>query len=134
MRLHRNNFKLLVLTTASDVGQLGAAYRIQPSADDAVSDRDQSFQLHAVLSMTASGGAQSVKVKLQTSLDKVNWLDVAETARLTDTRTEALTKDAPLGVLQTWVRAVTVVGGQVAPLHTATVWLTSDAPFRCRTE
>lgn len=146
MKLHRNTFKLLTVSgDAVNTDQVGPAYRVQPSAEDGLPDTQQDFQLHAVLTLVKVGttteeGAdrerihQSVRVKLQTSLDKVNWVDVVETAKVDDNTTKALTKAAPSATLLTWVRAVTVLTGLVKPNHTGGVWLVSDGPFRCRTE
>ena len=134
MKLHRNTFKLLSVTgegVATD--QVGLAFRVQPSAEDNTADTDQSFGIHAVLSLQGDE-KQSVRAKLQTSIDKVNWVDLLETPRVTAKATEVFSKDAAGVVLLTWVRVVTLLGGQVKPAHKATVWLTSDGPFRCRTE
>lgn len=145
MRLHRNTFKLLAVAgDAVNTDQVGPAYRVQPSAEDGLPDTQQDYQLHAVLTLTKVGTTteegeplerlrQSARVKLQTSIDKVNWIDVVESAKALENGTKVVTKGAQ-GPLLTWVRAVTVLTGAVKPNHTASVWLTSDGPFRCRTE
>jgi hypothetical protein len=146
MKLHRNTFKLLTVSgDAVNTDQVGPPYRVQPSAEDGLPDTQQDFQLHAVLTLTKVGTTteegedrerthQSVRVKLQTSLDKVNWLDVVETAKLQDNGTRAFSKSAQNATLLTWVRAVTVLTGALKPNHTGGVWLVSDGPFRCRPE
>ncbi len=137
MKLHRNSFKLLDVTgKAVNTDQKGRAYRIHPSDEDPQQDRDQGFQLHAVLTQEGGAGSPGTKVKLQTSIDKVHWVDVLETAKLSENGTLAVSKDtsAASSTLLTWIRAVTVVVGDTKPNHTAAVWLTSDGPFRCRTE
>lgn len=135
MKLLRNNFKLLVVSGDKvNTDQVGAAFRVQPSADDATGDYQQTFELHAVLSMQGEPDKTGVRAKLQTSMDKEHWIDVVETARLTENATRAQTKPAGGQSLLTWVRAVTELQGVVKPAHTATVWLVSDGPFRCRLE
>ena len=134
MKLHRNTYKLLVVAGEGvNTDQIGMALRVQPSAEDNTPDTDQSFGIHAVISMVGDA-KQNVRAKLQTSVDKVNWVDVLETPRVTSSTTEVFTKDSPLLTLLPWVRAVTVLAGQVKPAHKATIWLTSDGPFRCRVE
>lgn len=137
MKLHRNSFKLLAVTGKGvNTDQQGRAYRIHPSDEDPRQDGDQAFQLHAVVSQEGGAGNPGTKVKLQTSIDKVHWVDVIETAKLSANGTVAVSKDtnAASSTLLTWIRAVTVVVGTTKPNHTASVWLTSDASFRCRTE
>ncbi|MEQ1508647.1 MAG: hypothetical protein ABMB14_40845 [Myxococcota bacterium] len=134
MKLHRNTYKLLVVAAEGVItDQVGMALRVQPSAEDNTPDTDQTFGVHAILTMVGDG-KQNVRAKLQTSIDKINWIDVLETPRVTSSATEAFTKDAPALTLLPWVRAVTVLGGLVKPSHKATIWLTSDGPFRCRIE
>lgn len=135
MRLHRNTFKLLsVAGNAVNTNQNGTAYRIEPSAHDTTNDTDQTFMLSLILGQTGGASSPTSKVKLQTSMDKLNWVDVLESTQLTADGSKAENKDAnPAGTpLLKWVRAVTVLGGTTLPNHTAEVWLTSDAPFSCK--
>ena len=134
MKLLRNNFKLLVVAGDKvNTDQVGLAFRLQPSGDDPTGDYQQTFELHAVLSMKGEPDKQGVRAKLQTSMDKEHWIDVVETARLTENTTRAQTRQGGQTLL-TWVRAVTELQGVTKPAHTATVWLVSDGPFRCRLE
>jgi hypothetical protein len=135
MRLHRNTFKLLSVTgNAVNTDQNGTPYRIEPSANDLTSDTEQSFMIALILSQTGGANSPTSKIKLQTSMDKLNWVDVLESTQLTADGSKAENKDAsPAGTpLLKWVRVVTVLGGTTKPNHTAEVWLTSDAPFSCK--
>jgi hypothetical protein len=135
MRLHRNTFKLLSITgNAVNTDQNGTAYRIEPSTTDSTHDPDQSFLLALIFSQAGGATSPTTKIKLQTSMDKINWVDVLESTQLTADGSKAENKDAnPTGTpLLKWVRVITVLGGATKPNHTAEVWLTSDAPFSCR--
>ena len=134
MRLHRHTFRLLAVSGNVTTDQASPAYRIEPSVNDNARDIDQSFLLHLQFSQNGGATSPTTKVKLQTSMDKQNWVDVLESTQLTADGSKAETKDtAPSGLpLLKWVRAITVLGGATRPSHTAEVWLTSDAPFTCK--
>ena len=134
MKLHRNYFKLLSITTAANTDQSGPALRILPSSEDNLRDGDQSFQLLALVGQNGGATSPSSKVKLQTSFDKTNWIDVLESTPVTTNGSRVETKDTtPANTpLLTWIRAVSVLGGETKPNHTAEVWLVSDGPFSCK--
>ena len=133
MRLHRNIATLLTVgPTNQDVS--GNIYEIVPASEDSTQDGDHGFQVY--FSLNQSGGATSptVQAKLQTSLDKTNWIDVVMSTVLNQDGPKVETKDATSAAvpLLTFVRAVTVLAGGTKPNHTADVALIASAPFRVR--
>ncbi len=133
MRLHRNIAILLaVAATAED--QTGSTYQVLPASEDAVQDGDHGIQVY--FGLTQSGGATSptAQAKLQTSLDKTNWIDVVSSTQLAADGSKYETKDATNAAvpLLTYVRAVTVLAGGTKPSHTADVRLVASAPFRLK--
>ncbi len=135
MRLHRNIVQLLLGASSSE-DRTGSIFRILPPSDDAVSDGDQGFQVY--FGLTQSGGATSPtsRAKLQTSVDKTNWIDVVLSTQLTadGAKFETLDSAGAATPLLTFVRAVTVLGGGTKPAHTVDVRLLSTAPYRLRKE
>jgi hypothetical protein len=135
MRLHRNIAQLLDGASGSE-DRTGPVYRILPPSDDTVNDGDQGFQVY--FGLTQSGGATSptTRAKLQTSLDKTNWIDVVVSTQLSadGAKFETLDSSGPAVPLLTFVRAVTVLGGGTKPAHTVDVRLLSTAPYRLRRE
>lgn len=133
MRLLRNMATLLTVTGASvATDQTGATFRLETSAEDGIKDTEQTWQVY--FKLTQAGGATSptVKVKLQTSPNKTDWVDVVESTQLTADGGKFEIKDVSGGPLLPYVRAVTVLGGATKPNHTAEVRLVSDGSFRAR--
>jgi len=133
MRLHRNIATLMDLGSAN-TDQTGNIYEVLPASEDPVHDGDHAFQVYFAL--TQSGGATSptVTAKLQTSLDKVNWIDLVTSTVLNQDGSKAETKDAGTASapMLTYVRAITLLGGDTKPTHAANVRLVSIAPFRVK--
>jgi hypothetical protein len=130
MSLHRHSAVLFALTEASAEAQTGSSYAVLPADGDGQADSAQGFR--ALISATQSGGATSptTDVKVETSADGTNWVEVAGSTQLTaDGSTYEFKALEALGPL---VRARTALGGGTLPSHTAKVVLVSNGPFRLK--
>ena len=130
MSLYRHTRPLLVVSTPTDTGQVGATHVVLPSDGDRVADQAQSYRVF--FDATQEGGATgpATDVRLETSHDKQNWVNVASATQLTQDGQVHEFKDVT--ALGPFVRAVTQLGGATKPNHTAVVVLASNAPFRVK--
>ena len=130
MSLHRHTRALLAVTTAVDSGQIGSTYVVLPAEGDRVRDNEQSYRVF--LDATQEGGATAptTDVRLETSHDKQNWVNVASATQLT--QDGEIHEFKAVTALGPYVRAVTQLGGATKPNHTAVVVLVSNAPFRLK--
>jgi len=128
MSVHRNTAKLLSVAPATDTGQVGSTYLVLPSDGDRLNDKDQSFRVF--LHGTQAGGATgpTTDIRLETSDDKTNWVTAASATQLAQDGAVHEFKDVT--ALGPFVRAVTQLGGDTKPNHTAKVVLASNGPFR----
>ncbi len=130
MSIFNNISTLLDVSQATNTAQTGSTYLLLPVSGDSVPSTAQSLRVffHATL----SGGATSptVDVRLQTSDDKTNWINVTSMTQLTAAipRHEFVTVSA----LGPYVRAITELGGGTVPNHTAKVVLASNGGFALR--
>ena len=133
MRLHRNFAKILNVGT-SNQDATGSIYEVVPASEDPTQDGDHGFQVYFSLSQSGGATSPTVQAKLQTSLDKTNWIDVVMSTVLNQDGPKVETKDAASAAvpLLTYVRAVTVLAGGTKPNHNADVRLIASAPFRVR--
>lgn len=117
---------------AINVDQIGTPLQIIPSARDKVTEPAQGF--YAWFRVTQTGGVTSptTDVKLQTSQDKVNWVDAVAATQLT--ANGGLTELKAIPALTKWVRAVSVLAGATKPDHTVQVVLLSNAHFETSTK
>lgn len=133
MRLMRNMATLLAVTANNvNTDQSGSTYRIETSTDDGIHDTDQTYQVYFKLAQAGGASSPTTKLKLQTSPDKTNWVDVVESTQLTADGSKIEIKDVAGGPLLTYVRAVSVLGGGTKPNHTCEIRLVSDGSFRAR--
>jgi len=128
MTLYRHSASLLKVAPAVATGQIGSTYVVLPADGDGVADKDQSFRVFFHATQAGGADAPTTEVRLQTSDDKVNWLQVASATQLNQDGAVHEFKDA--AALGPYVRAVTQLGGATKPDHTASVRLVSDGPFR----
>ena len=128
MSAHRHTATLLDVSEATATAQTGSTYSVVPADGDGQADSAQGFR--AFLFATQSGGATSptTDVKVETSPDGTNWIEVASITQLTaDGSKGELDAITALGPN---VRARTLLAGGTAPNHTAKVVLASNGPFR----
>ena len=132
MKLYKNMAVLLRVATAVSDDQVGDTYRVETSSEDGVHDHDQDYQFY--FKATQSGGASSPtsQIKVQTSPDGENWVDLVESTELTAEGTKVETKSTTTLPLLKFVRAITSLGGGTKPHLACEVRLVSTAPFRAR--
>ena len=132
MHLYKNMAVLLLVSTAVNTDQTGDTYRVETSGEDGVLDHDQDYQFY--FRSTQSGGASSPtsQIKIQTSPDGDNWVDLVESTELTADGTKVETKSSATLPLLKFVRAITSLGGGTKPHQTCEVRIVSTAPFRAR--
>jgi hypothetical protein len=133
MRLHRNITKLLGFAVTNE-DQVGSTYEVIPASEDSVQDGDHGFQVYFGLTQTGGATSPTTTAKLQTSLDKTNWIDVVTSTQLAADGAKFETKDGAQAAvpLLPFVRAVTVLAGGTKPNHTADIRLIASAPFRLK--
>ena len=137
MRLHQNIAALLSSPEGGAIFDLvGPTYRVLPATEDRVQDPEHGFIVYFAFQQTGGGNSPTVRVRLQTSLDKVNWTDVLESSLLEadGVRVELRETLNPATPLLPYVRAVTVLGGNPKPNHKVDARLVGSAPFRLKKE
>ena len=130
MSLHRHTRALLAVTTAVATGQIGSTYVVLPVEGDRVRDHEQSFRVFFDASQQGGATAPTTDVRLETSHDQQNWVNVASATQLT--QDGEVHEYKAVQALGPYVRAVTQLGGATKPNHTAVVVLASNAPFRLK--
>lgn len=132
MKLATNMVTLMNVTEATNTAQTGTSYKVSGTYGDDVAEFQQN--VHVYFAATQTGGATSptTQIKLQTSMDNTNWIDLVSSTQLTADSSKYETKDhsTPSTPLCKYVRAITVLGGGTVPNHTATVMLISDGALK----
>lgn len=130
MSIFNNIATLLDVSQATNQSQSGNTYLLLPVSGDGVPTTAQS--LRVFFDATLAGGATSptVDVRLQTSHDKVSWINAVSMTQLT----AAIPRHEFVAVaaLGPYVRAISELGGGTLPNHTVKVVLASNGGFTLR--
>lgn len=126
--LYRHHADLLDQSTDTNQGVVGNTYRVQPIDADHVKDTEQEYRVLLFAQQTGGATSPTTDVRLETSVDKARWVNVAAATQLT--QDGSVTEIKSPTALGPFVRAVTQLGGGTKPNHKAKVTLLSNAPFK----
>ena len=127
--LHRHHKTLLAISTEVNTDQTGDTKEILPAHGDSANDTAQGFQVHFLLGQTGGATSPTSILKLQTSVNGTNWVDVVSSTQLTTDGVLTETKDISSPLLK-YVRVVSELGGGTKPSHSGSASLVSNAGFK----